>query len=392
MRNRGVTVLRNVAHGANDIYWFILPPLLPLILEQYNLKYGAAGGLLTAYLGTIAIFSFILGKVSDNMPRERVLGAGFLVASVSLILAGFMGSLHFFILFLLVAGIGVSSFHPAVYASIDETTVCGHGSEYGMFEFWGSVGVFLMFLLHGLLLREMNWKIIIMLTSVPGLVVGIFYFRYRKLLEKNDLPQVKQDSAGDSENRSVFSFVLLLLVVTLRFLGMIAVVNFIPTYLVREFRLDPSLASFATGVYFLGGLIFTPLAGKLSDRWGPFQVLVLITGLASPFIFLLSTPSSIWTAILFIFFIGACYTAAQPAQNVLIARLGSMIGKGEAFGYVTAAIAVTASLSPLLFGAAADRMGLRLSIRLFSLPVLLSFILLVVLWYIYERRSPVSGE
>ncbi|HUT65052.1 MAG TPA: MFS transporter [Spirochaetota bacterium] len=392
MRKRSFTVLRNVAHGANDIYWFILPPLLPVILAQYNLNYGAAGGLLTAYLGTIAIFSFILGKVSDNMPRQRVLGAGFLVASVSLILAGFMGSLPFFILFLLVAGIGVSSFHPAVYASIDETTVSGHGSEYGMFEFWGSVGVFIMFLLHGLLLREMNWKMIIMLTSVPGLVVGSFYFRYRKLLGKNDLPQVKQDSAGDSENRSVFSFVLLLLVVMLRFLGMIAIVNFIPTYLVREFGLDPSLASFATGIYFLGGLIFTPLAGKLSDRWGPFQVLVLITGLTSPFIFLLSTPSPIWAVLLFIFPIGACHTAAQPAQNMLIARLGSMIGKGEAFGYVTAAIAVTSSFSPLLFGAAADRVGLRLSIRLFSLPVLLSFILLVALWFFYDRRAPVSGK
>lgn len=392
MQNRGITVLRNAAHGANDIYWFILPPLLPVILAQYNLNYGAAGGLLTAYLGTIAIFSFILGKVSDNMPRQRVLGAGFLVASVSLILAGFMGSLPFFILFLLVAGIGVSSFHPAVYASIDETTVCGHGSEYGMFEFWGSVGVFIMFLLHGLLLREMNWKMIIMLTSIPGLVVGSFYFRYRKLLGKNDLPQVKQDSAGDSENRSVFSFVLLLLVVMLRFLGMIAIVNFIPTYLVREFGLDPSLASFATGIYFLGGLIFTPLAGKLSDRWGPFQVLVLITGLTSPFIFLLSTPSPIWAVLLFIFPIGACHTAAQPAQNMLIARFGSMIGKGEAFGYVTAAIAVTSSFSPLLFGAAADRVGLRLSIRLFSLPVLLSFILLVALWFFYDRRAPVSGE
>jgi MFS family permease len=392
MRKRSIIVLRNVAHGANDLYWFILPLLLPLILEQYDMKYSAAGGVLTAYLGTIAIFSFILGKISDNIPRERILGAGFFVASVSCILAGFMGSLPFFILFLLIAGIGVSSFHPVIYASIDETTAYGHGSEYGMFEFWGAVGVFIMFLLHGLLLREMNWKMIIMLTSVPGLVVGSFYFRYRKLWGKNDLPQVKQDSAGDSDNRSVFSFVLLLLIVTLRFLSSVAVASFIPTYLVREFGLDPSLASFATGIYFLGALIFTPFGGKLSDRWGPFQVLILIFGLTIPFIFLLSIPSTTWAVLLYLFPIGACYAAGQPAQNVLIMRLGSRIGKGEAFGYMTAAIAVASSFGPLLFGAISDRVGLRLSIRLFSLPVLLSFILLVVLWYIYERRSPVSGE
>ena len=388
MRKRSFYVWRNVSHGVNDIYWYILPSLLPVILAQYNLKYSAAGGLLTAYLGTIAIFSFILGKVSDKIPRERVIGAGFIVASVSLILAGFMSSLLFFILFLLIGAVGVSSFHPTIYASIEETTTNNHGSEYGMFEFWGTAGIFIMFLLHGLLLREMNWKIIIMVTCVPGLVVGSFFLRYRS----GGPHHVKYDNFSHRAKGPILSFVIFLLVIILRYIGMAAVVNFTPTYLVREFGLDPSLASYATGIYFLGGLLFTPFAGRTSDRWGPFQVLMLITGLLGPCIFLLSTPSQTWVVLLLLFPVGVCYIAAAPAQNMLIARLGDRMGKGEAFGFVSGVIAAIFSISALLFGAAADRVGLRLSIRLFSLPVLFSFILLVALWFFYDRKAPVSGE
>ncbi len=54
-------ILRNVGHGVNDIFWYILPSLLPVILDQFGMKYGTAGGLLTAFLGVVAVFSFILG-------------------------------------------------------------------------------------------------------------------------------------------------------------------------------------------------------------------------------------------------------------------------------------------------------------------------------------------
>lgn len=178
---KSAMVLRNVGHGANDIYWFILPSLLPLILVQFDMKYETAGGLLTAFLGVIAVFSFIQGKLSDRFHRQIILGTGFLVASISLILSSFMNRLGFFVACIVIAGMGVSSYHPAIYAYIDETTQSRQGKEYGMFEFWGSTAIFFMFLLHGLLLKNMNWRNIIFISSIPGIVVGSLYFTYRLL-------------------------------------------------------------------------------------------------------------------------------------------------------------------------------------------------------------------
>jgi MFS family permease len=382
MNKKGVNLLRNVGHGANDLYWFILPSLLPVILEQHELKYIGAGGILAAYLGAIALFSFILGKISDSVSRQRLMGFGFIIASGFFILSTATDVIAVFVSCVIIAGIGVSSFHPAIYASIDETTSRDHGIVYGMFEFWGSVAVFGMFVLHGFLFREIGWKPILILTSIPGLVVGSLYIRYGTSF--NSTEPAETSAKAQPGEFSMIHFVLFLLVVTFRFLGLIAVINFTPTYLVRAIGVSKSIASWATGVYFLGGLVFTPIAGKLCDRWGPFQVLLVTTGLVTPFIFLVGTSSPLWALILYLLPIGACYYGVGPATDILIARLGSRMGKGEAFGYMVAVISVAFSLSPLLFGAVADRIGLTATIRLFSLPLLVSFILLLILWSMHK--------
>jgi hypothetical protein len=42
--DRSVVNLRNVGHGVNDIFLYILPSLLPVILDQFGMKYGSAEG------------------------------------------------------------------------------------------------------------------------------------------------------------------------------------------------------------------------------------------------------------------------------------------------------------------------------------------------------------
>ncbi len=378
--NRSVVILRNTGHGINDIYWYVLPSLLPIILEQFDMKYGTAGGLLTAFIGVIAVFSFILGKVSDYIPRHVVMGSGFLLASIFLLSAALMDNYNSFLACILVTGIGVGSFHPVVYALIDETTEHRQGSAYGMFEFWGAIAIFFMFLLHGLLLKQLNWRTIILITSTPGLVVGsLFFFYSGKFQNSYERPD---KFVSNAENTQLLLFIIFLVVVTSRFFSIIAVVNFTPIYLVREIGLPKNIASYTTGIYFLGALIFTPCAGRQCDLRSPFVVLLLSTLIAFPMIILISLPHPRWILPFYLFLLGGAYYGSGPAMNIIIARMGSNLGKGEAFGYFTALIAVAFSFSPLLFGLLADRIGLRMSMRIFSLPLLFSGIVLFVLYTI----------
>ncbi|MFW6181978.1 MAG: MFS transporter, partial [Spirochaetota bacterium] len=269
---KDTVALRNVGHGVNDLYWFVIPSMLPVILARYELMYGTAGGLLTAFLCVIAVFSFVLGRFSDSVPRHRVMGAGFIFASSFLVAASLPDNLTLFVVFILIAGIGVSAYHPAGYASLDETTGRNKGAAYGWFEFWGSLAVFCMFLIHGLLLKELAWRPIIILTAIPGFVVGALYMLFARRFESSigrptltaapERPAhlgtagIATQNMGEPVTGSIpiSIFVLFLTVITFRFFGIMAVVSFTPVYLVREVGLNPSLASYATGIYFLGGL------------------------------------------------------------------------------------------------------------------------------------------
>jgi MFS family permease len=413
MKGKTIT-LRNVGHGVNDLYWFLIPSMLPSILAQYELRYVGAGGILTAFLCVIAVFSFILGKVSDSSPRHLVMGAGFLFGSLFLVASTIPDSLAYFVMFILIAGIGVSAYHPAGYALLDETTGRGKGRAYGWFEFWGSLAVFCMFLIHGILLKELAWRPIIILTAVPGFIVGLLYMVFSARFSQSTGENPDSPSRGKTEGETrkqnaegspadlrvpvsghipLSIFVLFLTVITFRFFGIMAVVSFTPVYLVREVGLNPSLASYATGIYFLGGLIFTPILGRQCDLRGPFPVLLFTTGAAFPLIFLMSFTAGAQLFLpLYIFLVGICYYGAGPSMDMIITRISSRLGRGEAFGYFMAMIAIAYSFSPLLFGTLADRVGLRLSIRVFSFSLFASTAVLAALLLLMKRRTIPIGN
>ena len=390
---RSAAILRNIGHGVNDIYWFLLPSILPLILDQFHIKYGTAGGILTAFLGCIALFSFILGKLADRLPRQMILGIGFLTASLFLIGAAFMEQLVFFVALLLTAGIGVASFHPATYASIEETTQGSKGITYGMFEFSGSVAICAMFFLHGFLLKQLSARHIIIITSIPGLIIGSIILQSRRGSQYLDFRSGEAvANEMDEGNVPVILFVLFLLVITLRLFSIVAVVNFTPTYLIRVVGLEKDMASFATGIYFVGGLIFTPIAGRLCDIRSPYAVLLIATGLVFPLILLMSYSPPLWTLPLNLFLIGGAYYGAWPAMDMIIAQMSRRMGKGEAFGYFVAMTSIAYSFSPLLFGIMADRMGLKLSMRFFSAPLLLSTAALYILFRLTRSGNSVYSH
>jgi hypothetical protein len=59
LMNRSVVILRNVRNGVNDISWYILLSLLPVILDQFGMKYGTGGAAYRFYRGCRRILFYI---------------------------------------------------------------------------------------------------------------------------------------------------------------------------------------------------------------------------------------------------------------------------------------------------------------------------------------------
>ncbi len=377
-------ILSRLGHGANDIYWFILPASLPLILKEYGLSYTAAGGFVTAFLCAIAVMSFFAGRLADRISRSALLVGGFYLASGALIVAGLSPAFPIFMIFVVLAAIGVSTYHPVIYATIDEGIAVRRGRMYARFEFSGAAGIVLLFVFNGLFSDQIGWRNIVLIASVPGLVVGTLMAFNRSSLEHRAAPAAVPvaPSGGEAEpkksrelatHRGAGNVVLLFFAsIVLRTITATAIMNFMPTFLAEGAGLDVSLGAFAAGLLFIGAMIANSFAGDLADRYGPTRVLLGASLVAGVFLPVSTFTVSVWMLPIALITLGASISAAIPAQNLMLSALSPAGKKGATFGTLMGVMTVANSLGPLVLGAMADRVGLAVTFRLAAFPVIAS--------------------
>ena len=366
-------------HGANDLYWFILPLVLPSLLVRYDLSYTQAGGILTIYLAVAAIGSFIMGKLSDRFSRKNILSSGFILASVGLMASGFASSLSVFLLLISITAVGVSTFHPVMYAIIDENYTTNKGRVLGIYEGFGTGAILMMFLINGSLIRWIGIRGILILTAMPALIMGLIYHFtsaipveiHKKASHKNN-----KTNGGGSD---ILRFNLFLISVVLRMLSVAAILNFLPTIFVNFFGYGENIAAYGTAFYFVGGILGSLTAGKISDRFNSFVIMIVATILIALSIFILSLNLPVWIYPVSIILLGGVASGCLINQNLMLTRLGAHMGRGEVFGVMMGVMTITASLSPTLFGMTIDYAGFNQALLIFTLPLLLSIVILIFL-------------
>jgi FSR family fosmidomycin resistance protein-like MFS transporter len=381
-------VLRNLSHGANDIYWFVLPPVLPLILQEFGLRYTAAGGIVAAYLCMTAVASMIMGSWSDRIGRLHLIGFGFLLASVALWAGALMPRLPLVISCIVIGGIGVSTYHPAAYASIDDAGLA-NGRTYGLFEASGALAVMVMLVLHGIFVSSIGWRGVIAVGAVPGAIVGLLILLVPGAsfgAQAAKASPTRVDAPGTAQASMALS-TLFIVGVMLRVLGVNAVQSFLPTYLVRSVHLDTGIASFGMGLWFLGGAVGATVMGRFADRRGAFLSFLIASGLFLPLMPILGLrlPIAAYPVLLLLF--GFACSGCFPPQNMILTVLNVDRAKGQVFGLLMGLTTLTSSVSPLLFGVLADGAGLRTAITVSALPVAAGWIVTIVVWQKWTRQK-----
>ena len=71
--------------------FFIVVPILSIIGEELSIAEGLRGTLITSYAIALAVFSLIIGPISDKIGRRKILlwGSGVMTASLALHLLAF---------------------------------------------------------------------------------------------------------------------------------------------------------------------------------------------------------------------------------------------------------------------------------------------------------------
>lgn len=384
--------LITIAHGVNEFYTVALPPILPLIVADFDITYGQAGALITTFFVMYSVFQLPVGFIADRIGKRRLLAGGMVLLSGGLFIVGMATDFSLLLVGQAIAGIGGSTYHPtgmSLISDLEATTT--EGRAMGIHGFGGVAGMALSPVLIGGLASVFDWRLALSVGAAVGVIYAVIFLL---LFSTPTAIRPARNGGGSSESeaglrarlRSIVAIPIAGWVIALFAVNFLvsfeigSIRTFAPTYLFV--RLGDS-TSIANGIYFVmltGAGIASIGAGNLADRFDRITAGVLIFGLSALVIggTVLIPPRP--SAMLGWFFVlGIVTYSVSPMKNAITSSYSERGFSGSLFGLMVSASSIGGALGPLVLGASADRFGWGLTfpaIGLISLVGILAFLVL----------------
>ena len=343
------------AHMLSHLYPLALPPLLSPItaaLQLTTLEWGTA---IAVFAVTTGILQTPMGLLVERIGGRRVLIVGLLVFSSAFFCIGWLATGYWeLLLFMVVAGIGNSVFHPADYSllssSVGEERI---GRAFSIHTFVGQSGFLIGPILSAILEPQIGWRATMMAIGSLGLSVTIVLLVFGHLITEGNLVK-KKPSVTESLHNLLTSRPVLLFFV---FYVASAMSNFgINQFSIAAFEqmygISPSTAVIALTAYQAGTLLLILPGGLLADRTDRYDaVLVTGYGVAAIAVFLAGTEwLPYWLAVGFLALCGAVRGAVNATRNVAVRNISKEVEVGTVFGFVSTGALVGQACGGPLYG------------------------------------------
>ncbi len=377
----GILRMASLGHALNDMYFFILPALLPLIKKEFSLNYAQAGLVLTSFIVTAGLGSFITGYLGDHFGKRIIASGGFLICFLALILCARSSFYWQLLLASLLLGAGASTFHPSTIALLMNLFFERRGRILGIFMLSGWIGLAVMLAAVSYLAgRMLSWRQIVFIIAWPGLIFAPFFFRSLSLVPKREKLRDKAATRSSRSSQSALSLLFIFFAANMVLtLGLYGVYNFIPTFMVHTKGVALERANHLFILVAAGGMIGSFFGGRLVDRVSSLSVILITTIIAIPIFFLLTVATNPISLALILFFFGVCYASIFPAQSVYLADLVSRYALGKTYGLFWCLSILVGAAAPGIIGLLADRWGLVSALQLGTIPLVLAGVLFIYL-------------
>ena len=372
--------LNALGHFYNDIYFFIIPLLLPLLRKEFGINYIQSGLILTVHVALRSIFTLIFGYLGDKYEKKAIIASGFVCSSIFLGSLIWINNIQTIVTFLFLLAIGVSTFHPLATAMVRENSRLNQrGRNFGLFTAAGTSGLIVASVLFGVFVQIWGWKITCLLLSLPG-----YFLAYLYLKSKKD----KKNHKAELEKKTKQSHINLFFIsIGIRSLGIWAILSFLPLYATDYVGLKPEISAWIVSVYFIGVLLGALISSRITDKNQPL-VLVLSSTILTTLLLLGITfivhPIPIF---LIIGILGSLDGIFFPSLNTWLTFICPVNQQGKIFGILFFVEGVSATIAPTLFGWIADKFSLILAYRLAAIPLFISFILFLVLHFLEIKHD-----
>ncbi len=360
--------LISAGHGLTHWYTATFYLLLPLIGKELGLSYTEIGFIMTV--------QHLVGAVS-NLPGGMLVDAvgkkGWLMAA-SLFWVGFPYALMsltrdywMLLVFVTLVGIGNNLWHPAAIPTLAHRYPERRGLVLSFHGMGGNVAEALAPLVVGALLAWLNWRAVVVVNVVPGIVMAALILTMLGALTMGRAGDRRAVNAGAESGPGATSYLrelvslaknrgLMLVSVSAAFRTMTqaGLLTFLPVYLAYELGYPPFVVGVSLTVLQIAGFVAAPIAGHLSDRMGRKRVVISSMILTAVTIVGMALAGRSFVFVVFIALAGFFLYAMRPVLQAWAVDIipGNLAGTGVGLQFGITGLG--AAVSPVLFGMIAD--------------------------------------
>ncbi len=371
----GILFLFVIAHFGHHLVTSILSPLAPYIRDDLDLSYTQWGVLQSAFALSYGFSQVPLGWLSDRLGRRALITLGISGMAFFAILIGFAPNYFFFMGLLILMGIMGGGYHPAsaplVLATVDPSR---RGRALGIHQLGGTGSQLISPLVVVGIVTLWGWRGSYISVGIGTFLLGAVLFVLLKGNKQGDKTTAKATTEPKSKEKLpsrflvsmiaflIFSFVIQGLLTT--------TISFSTLFLVDRFAISKQLAVTMYMLIIAGGLLGGPVAGYLSDRLGSLKIVLFLSLLVIPVIYLFTVvPFSFLTVGLLLALIGMCQWGRMPVSEAYIMNETSEKGRSTILGiYYAGGRALPGLISPVI-GIITDRWGLGISYTVIAIAI-----------------------
>ncbi len=361
IRRRDFAVIGAVglAHSTSHIFQFCLPPMYPLLHDEFGIGFAALGSVLAAFYLASGIGQTFIGVAVDRWGGRRVLAAGMAALAGAILALAFVPSFWMFLPLAVVAGFGNSVFHPADFALLASRVHPSRtGRAFSIHAFGGTIGYAASPVLLSVLGFALGWRTALVVAGLYGLAQAAFMFLARDLLGEG---AASASAAKEGAREIVASFARMLvmpaMLAAFAYLTMTAMAGagvqaFAAASLSAIHSIDFRAATNAVTAYLIGNALGILAGGFVADATERHERVAAI-GLVSAALLLASGAAfapTFLTALVLFALGGMAVGVTSAARDIIIKKLAPRGATGRTFGLVYSGLDIGSMLAPLAFG------------------------------------------
>ncbi|MFC1898980.1 MFS transporter [Chloroflexota bacterium] len=383
-----------LAHFGHHVVGAMLRPLMPMIRTDLSLNYTEVGVVISAFAITSGISQLPAGWLADRFEARKLILISISGVALAGILIGLAPSYSVLITFLVIAAMLGGGYHPASSAVISSSVPAEYrGRALGFHLIGGSSTFWIVPLLATPIAVAWGWNSAYIFLSIPavflGIVLYIFIGRRGKAQELTLRAGVGQATGNDNSvnwRRLLPFFLMSILTGTI----LRSVVAYFSLYAVDHLGVTEATAALLVTITPAVGLLAAPLGGYLSDRIGTIPILLTLSFMAAPIVYILGLVSNVSIFIVVMIVIGFINFTRGPTSESFIAVHTPQHRRSTILGiYFFANAEVSGLLTPVV-GRLIDWRGFKTSFNIVSIS--LAAVVAICSVFIWRNRNQSNTE